>query len=579
MLARSVILLMLANGAILVPANDLRAASTDPIQNQSTEQAKLIPKLPDGGLPPVVGVQNVQVFRASRAARQLTDGKGWTYNHHVDMGCFKGRLYVAWENGEKDEDIWPGRELYSTSEDGFTWSEPAELFPSGVATPLRMYFFHASNGRMLAIAGLRVSHEKTTEEAKRGAVVREIIDDHTLGPIFTLITDPAAGNPPPSYRDANDAGFVQACEQLLANKPFLEQADYGNLLGDRRMAAYQNPPRNFGKAFTFFHRKDGALVGIGKRGWVVVSNDEGNTWSAPVHPESIITGNAKQWVQRTSDGRYAMAYIPHPTDRFPLTLVSSNDGIIFRDMRVIHGEVPPLRYPGTSKSIGPQYVRGVSEWAGDGSFKDRDAMWVVYSVNKEDIWVSRIPVPVKIEATSPREEWNTYRPKWGEVRVAAADAKGVELEDRDPYDYARADRLFAESEKVTAEFDVMMKKSGGEPLEIELNSPLGHLRPVQIKISSDGKLEAAGKELGNCTLGEWKRISINADAATQRFSLSIDGKQVASELPFAERAQALKRLTFRTGNHRLLPEAKAITPETDVPTPATIFCVREVKLN
>src|SRR3954451_10936433 len=180
MFVRSAILLLLMNAAILVPEKDLRGENTDPIQNQSTEQAKLIPKLPDGGLPPVVGVQNVQVFRASRAAPQITDGKGWTYNHHVDMGCFKGRLYVAWENGEKDEDIWPGRELYSTSEDGFTWSEPAELFPSSVATPLRMYFFHAPNGRMLVIAGLRVSHEKTTEEAKRGAVVREIIDDHTL---------------------------------------------------------------------------------------------------------------------------------------------------------------------------------------------------------------------------------------------------------------------------------------------------------------------------------------------------------------------------------------------------------------
>jgi hypothetical protein len=42
---------------------------------------------------------------------------------------------------------------------------------------------------------------------------------------------------------------------------------------------------------------------------------------------------------------------------------------------------------------GPQYVRGISEWSSDGSWKD-DAMWVAYSVNKEDVWVSRIPIPI-----------------------------------------------------------------------------------------------------------------------------------------------------------------------------------------
>jgi hypothetical protein len=41
----------------------------------------------------------------------------------------------------------------------------------------------------------------------------------------------------------------------------------------------------------------------------------------------------------------------------------------------------------------------------------------------------------------------------------------------------------------------------------------------------------------------------------------------------------MQRLTFSTGNHRLLPDVKPIAPETDVPTPGTIFCVRDVKVN
>ena len=89
------------------------------------------------------------------AAAEITDQKGWTYHHHVDMACWRGRLYVGWNSCERDEDVWPSRELYSASVDGMSWSDPQEMFPQGVSTPLRMYFFHATNGRMFMIAGLR----------------------------------------------------------------------------------------------------------------------------------------------------------------------------------------------------------------------------------------------------------------------------------------------------------------------------------------------------------------------------------------------------------------------------------------
>src|SRR5438552_10163299 len=239
--------------------------AADPIRIDAP--AKITSTLPDGGLPPVVGVRNIQVFRATRDVPEMSDGKGWTYNHHMDMACWKGRLYVAWTNGEKDEDVWPAREVYSTSEDGMKWDPPRELFPQGVSTSLRMYFFHAPNGRMLVIAGQRVSREKLKEENKAGAVVREIRVDLTLGDLFTLIADPLAKDAPRIFDTSKDAQFVESCRQLLANRPFLETQDYGVLLGDRRMkwhevARTDRAYRNFGKAFSFFHRKDGALVGI-----------------------------------------------------------------------------------------------------------------------------------------------------------------------------------------------------------------------------------------------------------------------------------------------------------------------------
>jgi hypothetical protein len=302
--------------------------------------------------------------------------------------------------------------VYATSADGATWAAPRELFPQGVSTPIRMFFFHAPNGRMLAIAGLRVSHEPLVEREKGPVVVREIRGDHSLGEVFLLIaTKPGAaalktGLPvPPSYRDAPDPRLVEACEQLLANRPFLEQQDYGTALGDRRMiwhdvAQWKNVDEYtrgradfFGKAFSFFHRRDGALVGVAKLGFVVVSTDEGETWSKPVRPKSLVTGGAKVWGQRTSDGRYALVYNPHASERYPLVVVHSDDGVTFRDMRVVFGEKPPMRHPGLNKVPGPQYPRGLSEWSSDGSWRD-GGMWLCYSLNKEDIWVSRIPVPI-----------------------------------------------------------------------------------------------------------------------------------------------------------------------------------------
>src|SRR5690349_169905 len=89
----------------------------EPIEIVGNEQNKLDLSRTDGGLDPVEGVANVQGFRASWGAPEWSDGKGWTYHHHVDIGCWKGKLYVAWDSCEKDEDVGISRELYSTSND------------------------------------------------------------------------------------------------------------------------------------------------------------------------------------------------------------------------------------------------------------------------------------------------------------------------------------------------------------------------------------------------------------------------------------------------------------------------------
>lgn len=585
--------------------NSANSSPDVPLVIEGPEQSRVNPELPDAGLPPAVGVQSFQVFRASRAVPELCDAKGWTYHHHVDMACWKGRLYVGWNSCEKDEDIWPSRELYSTSLDGARWSPPAELFPQGVSTCLRMYFFRARNDRMLVIAGLRSGPDKTNEEAKGGLVVREIRADHTLGDIFTLQSPPVIEKRPPMFESSKDAGFVEACRHLLADRIFLEQQDYGRLLGPRRMKWHD--PANwpggtmpgkgkwvFGKAMSFY-RRGSEIFAANKMGWVVTSKDDGETWSTPVIPPTLVTGGAKVWAQQTADGRYALVYNPARKNRFPLAIVTSDDGVHFRDMRIVQGELPVQRYSGRDRSIGPQYVRGISTWADDGSRQDQ-AIWLVYSMSKEDIWASRVPLPVKTSETGGVNEdfstaaegpfvpgWNTYCPKWAKVEIARRTGGGgkcLRLENRDPHDYARAIRVFRESARASVSFKVRANEQNRQALEIELLGTFGSPRPVQLRLGN-GIFEGitpAGSKQRSFSAGQWVSVTIEVDAANGTFSVALNDEQVLHDVNIAEPADTLNRISFRTGGFRGIGGACPIAPESDRPTDPSAYEIADLRV-
>jgi hypothetical protein len=576
-------------------------AAPHEIVDASTEHKRLIPASPDGGLPPLVGVQSNQIYRATHSLPDDPLGKGYTYNHHTDMAIWKGRLYLAWTNGQKDEDVAPAREVYATSLDGSHWSKPAELFPEGTSVSMRMYFFHAPNGRMLTTAGARVTNERLLEEDKRGLLVREILADHSLGPVYTIIpvgSDQKALEPQPPYTDSKDAGFVEACKQLLDNHTYLEQQDFGVLLGkDRRMQAYVGQsPKDYGRAFCFFYRKDGALVAIGKEGYGALSTDNGKTWTATPRALSLNTDSAKVWAQKTSDGRYALLFNPHPSNRFPLVILSSDDGITFKDMRLINGDVSIQRYSGLRRSPGNQYMRGVSIFANDGSRNDKD-MFVAYSSNKEDIWCSRIAIPLKLNETQPVNDqfnnattdptivpdWNTYSPVWAPISIVdnPAGGKALQLTDADPYDLAHAERVFPESKNPTIAFTLLPRQAG--TLIVELRPDFGLARPVHVELSPDGKLQAlSGKQetpLGEFPTGKPLALSIAVHCDTSTFDLTVNG-QAHPGLAFTEPAESLTRLELQTGPKRPAPARNTSkTAENDKPleNPA-IFLISNVTI-
>jgi hypothetical protein len=279
-----------------------------------------------------------------------------------------------------------------------------------------------------------------------------------------------------------------------------------------------------------------------------------------------------------------------------MVVTTSDDGITFRNMRVVHGELPPPRYVGESKGTGPQYLRGVAEWAGDASAFDKTAIWVVYSVSKEDIWVSRIPVPILAETKDPVHDsfdelpvgprvpgWNIYSPLWAPVRIAkdpAGPNHYLELEDHDPVDYARAARTFPRSRAGDISFRLAAAQADRGRLEIDLLGDKG-TRPVQLWLNDHGQLQARDGErtvdLGAYQADEWADLTIQVKDS--HFTVLRNGKALLKDAAFAEASPMVYALSFRTGEFRAEAPAKMPTqdlPNSEEPAPKTVYRVDEV---
>ena len=587
------------------------------------------PGRPDGALRPVVGAHNYQVLRACREHPELSGGKGWTYNHAPMLAYWQGRFWLEFLSNPRDEHGFPTQALLTSSADGRRWSKPELAFPeweSGGSGDFarslihhRMAFYTAPNGRLLVS-----SHYGSPDRTPGGPghVVREIHADASLGPINFIRFGSGWSESNafyPFYARSPDPGFVAACNALLADRLVTDQwfeLQEGFPDGAYARVDGQYDPRVSRRSLAFFRRKDGAVVGLWKRAWTALSLDEGRTWTNLVQAPGVARTFAKVWGQRTADGRYVLAFDPQdhpPGNRWPLVVATGDDGSIFANMLSIHGEVPQRRYPGAAKDIGPQYVRGIVE--GNGSPPGSD-LWLCYSVNKEDIWVSLVPVPIRSSADEPVWEnfeslavgippagWNIYSPEWAPVTVAHfpdIHNRCLELTDGDPFDYARAVRVFPESRRVNIDFRALSRRGGAGRLEIDVMDARGR-RPVRLWWAEDGRIQTVNgqrvRDLGPLRGEQWISVHLEIDAGARTYRLALDGRPAIVAGAFSEAADSVERVSFRTGEPRNInwdqagpqkpvdgppDELKyftgAVEPAIDHPITAAVFCVDDVRI-
>lgn len=543
------------------------------------------PYFHDGQLSPVVGVHNIQILRANRDSISDTFNYGWTYNHQPMMCYWNGKFYVHFLCDSIDEHIPPSRTMLMTSVDGYTWTSPTILFPeykvpdgftkngrTDSAKNLtaimhqRVGFYVASNGRLIATGNYGIALDKKDDPNDGngiGRVVREIKKDGTFGKIYFIYYNHdfnEKNTDYPYYTRSKDKGFVKACRELLDNPLYrmqmVEEADRNDAM------LPLNKPY---KAFCHYTLPDGRIVALWKHALTSISNDGGNSWSQPIaRAKGFVNSNAKIWGQRLSDGTYATIYNPAEY-RWPLAISLSADGLEYTSLNLIHGIVPPMRYGGNYKSFGPQYVRGIQP--GNGTPPDGD-MWVSYSVGKEDMWVSHIPVPVRQSVTahvdndiakastlSDLREWNLYCGIYTPVTLQNIDEKQwLTLSDKDPFSYALAERKIPESNELKVSFELIADQIGYGNLQIDFvdndGTPCARIELTDSLIRAKGG--ARYSNMTHYSAHKPYHIDVELSVENRNYTVYIDGKRRTTRMFFAP-VKSIERIVFRTGSINLIP--------------------------
>ncbi len=540
------------------------------------------PYFHDGGLSPVVGVHNIQMMQANREHPTKAGNDGWTYNHQPMMAYWNDQFYVHYLCDPSDEHIPPSRTMLQTSKDGYSWSDPEILFPElqvpeGFQKPdrpekahnliaimhQRVGWYVSKSGQLYAIGNYGVAFDRKDDPNDgngMGRVIREVKRDGTFGPIYFIYlnhTYKKYKTAFPFYTKA-DKATRKACEEILANPRYrmqwVEEADRNDPL----------IPLNKGyKAYCDYTLPDGRIASLWKHALTSISDDGGNTWAQPVErAKGFVNSNAKIWGQRLTDGTYATIYNPSEY-RWPLAISLSKDGLEYTTLNLVQGEVPPMRYGGNYKSYGPQYVRGIQE--GNGVPKDSD-LWVSYSMNKEDMWVAHIPVPVRTEATchadghefkvgslSELSNWNIYSPKRAEVSLNDG---WLSLADSNPFDYARVERKIPASKELKVSFDLVASQNNTGLLQIEFLDKNG-TACSRIELTDQGEIRCKGGAryggMGKYQAGKTYKVEAVLSVKNRLIQVFVDGKKAGQRIFFSP-VEAIERVMFRTGARRTFPD-------------------------
>jgi len=327
--------------------------------------------------------EHVLLYRA-------TEG-GYTFSHHPNLAVFRDQLYCMWSNGKDSEDRPGQRILYARSTDGRVWTEPELLTDQdqGRGTCVAAGF-HVAGDTLVAL--YTVPHYPTHNlfHPDTALFARTSSDGQSWG----------------EARRITSGFFIETPHKLPGGRLLLS----GEHVGEdwkankvRMRMLYSDQPDGLGgweeavispddtKVFGYtepspFVRSDGVIVMPFRNNsghlYASASRDEGRTWTVP-RPTNFPDSRARFCPGVLPDGTVYLINNPGPGlgNRSLLTIALSADGMVFDRAWLLRGDPTEGRFAGEAKAHGWQYPNALV---------CGDALYVVYSINKEDVGLTRI---------------------------------------------------------------------------------------------------------------------------------------------------------------------------------------------
>ncbi|MFZ5831360.1 MAG: exo-alpha-sialidase [Planctomycetota bacterium] len=340
-----------------------------------------------------------------------------TWNHHQHIIYFEGVFYAVWDTQIKDENAAGQHGVLRRSTDqGKTWTPVEKLFPPSARnvpaadpypeTRFQTFSgFAVIDGVLYAVTDVAewtsAGKKKVKPRRKIGRMCRSIESDGTLGPIFWLL--PTAPKPVQGFPSfpAGAPALVTRIEEFFRQPGQEIQLDFAPRAhpdsDDNHVMAEPVPSYQLDDGTWVRLYRDSGARGArtlkeeeetkSRRNYASFSFDGGQTWTTPTRtsfPDACARSNAG----KLPDGQVYVInnVLPLATKqggRSLLAISLARDGLNFDRMAVIRFLPPPPRYEGRSKAVGYAYPHSVIVG---------EHLWVIYSVNKEDIEIARIPL-------------------------------------------------------------------------------------------------------------------------------------------------------------------------------------------
>ncbi len=317
-------------------------------------------------------------------------GRG-SYNHHVQIARHKGRFYVAWSNGVRNEEDAGQRVLIADSADARSWSPARVVLDVPAGEPYaRNCVAMRSDGERLHVAVMteETIHDATATGMRRIDNQTSIVEIRSSADGFGWERTFSFGNRVrwifEAPRPTREGRLLCLCNTTREGPAALlwPGLDLGAEPAFIPIPEPEDASFPYGEA-TWYQDDEGLITvfwrdeGASCRMYANESRDGGRTFSVPVLTD-IPDSMSRIYAGRLGDGRFYLVNNAVGTllDRSALLLLLSRDGAVFDDAWIVNDDATAMRRKGLLKTNGLQYPCCLAH---------EGRLYVAYDANKEDI--------------------------------------------------------------------------------------------------------------------------------------------------------------------------------------------------